>query len=118
MNDDTKNNLAKFRAIANAMPKSPAIYKFTSFDGLDSYVGATRNLRRRLSVHTYHFSSRRATTKLLAAWDRGGFSIEILAKCSVEKLSEREGYYIKKLQPTLNVCICLFDISKPSKSAA
>mgnify|MGYP004621963407 FL=1 len=80
------------------------IYKITNLLNNKCYVGQSINIYRRWRAHRCANDA----YPLHAAMKKYGvenFSFEILEECNVDKLNEKESYYIQKLQPEYN-CDC------------
>ena len=67
------------------------------------YIGKTNNIKRRFIEHRTIYHETNKSLKL--AYKKYGlenFSFEVLEECTVERLNEREIYYIKKIKPEYN----------------
>ena len=76
------------------------IYKITNLCNGMVYVGQTNNIHRRWQEHRTNYKNIHKHTKLYEAMRQFGienFNFSILEECSLEKLNEREQYWIKKL---------------------
>ena len=83
------------------------IYKITNKINNHSYIGQSRNIEKRWSNHIYHDKSR-DEYPLYRAFKKYGlenFNFEILEECSLNKLNEREQYYINFYKPEYNQTI-------------
>ena len=79
------------------------IYKITNKINNKFYIGQSKNVKRRIIEHkcVYHETNK----SLKAAYKKYGienFDFEILEQCDLEKLNEREKYWIKELKPQYN----------------
>lgn len=74
------------------------IYKITHIASGKVYVGLSKNLKDRARSHWYHLrETRHANTYLQAAYNKYGedaFTLEIVEYVPVEKLTEREAFWI------------------------
>ena len=74
------------------------IYKITNICNGKIYIGLSKNLTRRFSWHKYNLRNGcHDNSHLQRAWDKYGensFLFEIIEECSVDKLSEKEKYWI------------------------
>lgn len=80
------------------------IYKITNLCNGMIYVGQTNNIHRRWLEHHAKHKDTNKHTKLYEAMRQFGienFEFSVLEECPLEKLNEREQYWIKKLN-TLN----------------
>lgn len=71
------------------------------------YVGGTTNLRARLLSHWIKISNGRGTRAIRAGFPNGAVDLEfeILEKCPLPYVANRESYWIKRLKPSLNKVI-------------
>lgn len=77
------------------------IYKITNKINGNSYIGQSNNINRRFIEHR----CKETNKSLKLAFIKYGiknFSFEVLEQCSLEKLNEKEIYYISKLKPQYN----------------
>jgi group I intron endonuclease len=75
------------------------IYEFVNKINGKIYVGQAKDFKSRLRCHKYHTKSNKKNSPFYAAlkkygWDN--FIINIIEKCDVEMLNEREEYWIKE----------------------
>jgi predicted GIY-YIG superfamily endonuclease len=75
------------------------VYKITNKENDLIYIGATKNLNRRIAGHKHQAFTKNSTMKIhndmrLIGWDY--FKFDIVEICEPKKLSEREEFYIKK----------------------
>ena len=87
--------------------KGALIYKIKNLINNDFYIGSTQNLVKRYYTHLNHIRTNKNTcVKLIRAVNKYGeenFSFEIIEKCNVDNLLEREQYYLDSLNPTYNI---------------
>lgn len=90
----------------------PGVYAIRSADGIDCYVGATEDLRRRFKGHVSCSQSGKGGTRPLREFfaKHHQFEFEVLEECAPELLFHRERYYVALLNPTVNV-----NLKKPNK---
>lgn len=69
-----------------------------SFEGLNGvYIGQSVNIESRVNKHNASFSNRTANSKILSALGQYGTpSIDIVEKCLVGELNDRERFWIKE----------------------
>lgn len=80
------------------------IYKLI-FNSLEDwpYVGQSSNIEQRYIGHCSELRTGKSNFKLLEAFRLGGIpKLEILEECSIEELTTREVYWIKKLDTVFN----------------
>lgn len=74
------------------------IYKYTNVINGKIYIGQSTNIQKRYSQHLYDATKRpeRGTgvDRAIAKYGIENFKFEIIEECSVEKLNERERYWI------------------------
>jgi hypothetical protein len=86
------------------------VYKITS-DDLVLYVGQSKQLNYRISKHKFHIknpdSKWNNQKELYDAINTQypNYTISIIEECSIDKLIERENYWINELKPILNTLI-------------
>jgi group I intron endonuclease len=84
------------------------IYKITSPSG-KIYIGQSTNIKQRWNIHKGKYNS--VSTKLHRSLIKYGVDnhiFEIIEECSIEKLNEREIYWIKfynSVKEGLNICL-------------
>jgi len=91
----------------NKIPTKSGIYKITNIINGHFYIGQSCNIRIRILDH-YRLMNKKRKNKciLYKAVDKHkieNFVFEILEFCDYDKLSEREVYYILKLNPQYNI---------------
>lgn len=83
------------------------IYKIVNTINRSIYIGSTINLVRREHEHFYSLKNDFHHSKILQRafnkYGRLNFKFEVIEECEVEKLLEREQYYIDTLKPSYNV---------------
>jgi group I intron endonuclease len=87
------------------------VYKWTNKMNNNSYVGSSKNLRRRLSDY-YSFSRLKTVLKrgrslisdAILKYDISNFSLDILEYCEPNMLTIKEQYYIDLFNPKYNLC--------------
>lgn len=81
------------------------IYKLT-FIGLEDfpYIGQSINIEERFIKHKRNLLRNRSNFKMLAAYGITNQlpNLEILEKCTIEEISDREEYFIKKFDAVNN----------------
>lgn len=82
------------------------IYKISSPSG-NYYIGSSSSISKRWADHrSYLRCNKHVNPKLQAAWHKYGESslvIEVLEKCRVEDLLDREQHYLDTLRPSYNI---------------
>ena len=87
------------------------IYKITNLINGHCYIGQSRNIKQRWKDHrsrAFNISSEQYEYPLYRAFRKYGlenFSFEILEKCSLEELNEKESLWIRKIKPAYNQTI-------------
>ena len=80
------------------------IYKLTCRVNGKSYIGQSKDIRRRMWEHKSRNSMAMSELKKdINTFGFDSFDKEILEECSIDELDEREQFYIKKLKPEYNV---------------
>lgn len=73
------------------------------------YIGSSKLVRKRLLQHkNYLIKNKHINKKLQNSWNKytdENFHCIILEYCNIDKLFEREQYYIDNLKPELNICL-------------
>ena len=84
----------------------PGIYMVKNIVTNDFYIGGTRNIYYRLKNHDWTLKNKRHGNSRMQndALKHGSssFSYEVLEFCEIDKLGEREQYFIDILMPTYN----------------
>lgn len=87
--------------------KGALIYKIKNLINDDFYIGSTQNLVKRYYTHLNHIRTNKNTCiKLIRAVNKYGeenFSFEIIEKCNIDNLLEREQHYLDSLNPKYNI---------------
>lgn len=73
------------------------IYKLTNVLNGMGYVGMTKDFRRRMDQHRWNNKHKALICKVIHEYGWENFTVEILEVCDAEIASEREKYWIKKL---------------------
>ena len=74
------------------------IYKITCLINRKIYVGQTINFKRRINQHKRDSSKfRNGIDAAIAKYGWENFSVEVIEKCPVEQLNEREIFWIREL---------------------
>jgi group I intron endonuclease len=85
------------------------IYKIECIINNKIYIGSSNNIHRRKIEHMSSLKRNKHFNKYIQrSWNKYGeenFMFEILENCEVEKLIEREQYYIDTLKPELNTVL-------------
>ena len=72
------------------------IYKITKIENGKSYIGKSNDIERRFKEHqTKGKISRIPVDEAIAKYGINAFTYEIIEKCSLDQLNEREQYWIK-----------------------
>lgn len=82
---------------------APGIYAILNKNNGKTYIGKTKTLRGRITRHIWYLAnSREGDNKYLvedfAKYHGIGFEIHLLENCKIDKLDEREIYYIDKFK--------------------
>jgi group I intron endonuclease len=70
------------------------IYKITNNITGQSYIGQSKNIANRFKAHIQHNDT--LLSKDIKKYGKENFTFEVLEECTVDKLDEREDYYILK----------------------
>lgn len=88
------------------------IYKIINIKNNKFYIGSSKNLEKRWKIHLSNLKRNKHVNCILQrAWNKYGedsFIFQIVEDCSVEKLFEREQYYIDELKPKYNIGLNAF----------
>lgn len=72
------------------------IYKITNKENGKTYIGQSNNIERRFSEHCYKGEKARIPLDIaIQKYGKDAFNFEILEECPLEKLNQREAYWIK-----------------------
>lgn len=89
------------------LPTVSCVYKILNLVTKEFYIGSTKNLYKRWLHHTAKSTWKQDSHKKLyinmQEYGIKNFVCEVLKEYPVEKLRDRESYWIDKLQPPLNV---------------
>lgn len=84
------------------------IYKIINKINNKIYIGSAKNIKQRLKNHkTCLINNKHCNEYLQLSFNKYGndcFIFEIIEYCEIEKLVEREQYYIDTLNPEYNIC--------------
>ena len=70
-----------------------SVYIYKIFNDTHSYIGSTKNMKGRMSVHkTKAYQKYSCSSKIII--DTGKYEVEILEECNISNRKEREQYYI------------------------
>lgn len=84
------------------------IYKITKISNGKSYIGQSNNIKRRFKEHQTKGSSSRIPLDIaIQKYGINAFTYEIIEECPIEKLNEREKYWIKYYNTIDNGYNCL-----------
>lgn len=86
-------------------PSVSGVYRITCVATGDTYVGGTRNFRRRMNVHVTKLRAGTHTHRMLSlcmAHGVGSFVADILERCAPDQLEARETHWIVALRPPIN----------------
>lgn len=81
------------------------IYKITNIITGKSYIGQSKDIRKRLMEHLRHNES--VIDKEIQEYGYSCFETELLEECKVEELDEKEDYYIQKYDTINNGYNCV-----------
>ena len=88
------------------MNKISAIYKITNTITNDFYIGSSKNVKKRWADHkcqsTWNKCPNNPLYQDMQKYGVDSFAFEILAEVEVEKLKEKEQWFIETLKPTYN----------------
>lgn len=78
------------------MKRNAGIYKYTNKINNNVYIGQSADIGRRYQQHLYDSKNRANTAidKAIAKYSIENFNFEIIEECPIEKLDEREIYWI------------------------
>ena len=83
------------------------IYKITNKLNNKIYIGQSNNITRRFSEHqTKGSSSRIPVDEAIQKYGKENFSFEIIEECPLDKLNERESYWINYYDTVVNGYNC------------
>lgn len=72
------------------------IYKITKKENGKAYIGQSNNIERRFSQHCYKGKKARIPLDIaIQKYGKEAFDFEVLEECPLEKLNQREAYWIK-----------------------
>lgn len=72
------------------------IYKITKKDNGKAYIGQSNNMERRFSQHCYKGEESRIPLDIaIKKYGKDAFTFQILEECPLDKLNERQSYWIK-----------------------
>jgi group I intron endonuclease len=87
-----------------SVPEAPGVYRIFCAATGECYVGGTNNLLRRSGDHAAKLSRGISTYRLRGALERYPRSLrfEVLERCELSELREREAFWVEKLNPAFN----------------
>jgi len=93
--------------LGELLEKRPAIYLFYNKVSKKIYIGQTKNLHGRIkeygnSRHLYYHRSS-TIARMIRNFGWNNFSFTILEHCDINKLREREQFYINLYKPQYNI---------------
>lgn len=72
------------------------IYKITKKDNGKAYIGQSNNIERRFSQHCYKGEESRIPLDIaIKKYGKDAFIFQVLEECPLDKLNERQSYWIK-----------------------
>ncbi len=72
------------------------IYKITKKENGKAYIGQSNNIERRFQEHCQKGEASRIPLDIaIKKYGKDAFNFEIIEECPIEKLNEREAYWIK-----------------------
>ncbi len=81
------------------------IYKITNKINNKSYIGQSVNIKRRWAEHRLlHRDESLSLKRAMRKYGIENFTFEVLEKCSIGELCEKEVHYIQELKPEYNRC--------------
>ena len=93
----------------NKLPTSAGIYSITNKENGHKYIGQSNNIRRRFqSYHKSEFKNPNSSMynstiyKAMRKYGLDSFIIEVIEECEINKLNEREVYWITKFDTYKN----------------
>lgn len=85
-------------SIRNNPNKLSGIYRITNKTNGKFYIGQTRDFERRMKDYQYRVNAPNSNMeKIIAKYGKDNFEYELIEECAINKLDEREIYYIHKL---------------------
>lgn len=82
------------------MKKISGVYMLLNKSTNQCYIGSSKDIDRRFYQHRYNKD--RMTTKLYSDMKNNEFDFVILTECQVDKLKQKEQYFIDLLKPYYN----------------
>ena len=79
------------------------IYMLTCKINGKRYIGQSKNIKRRLKDHSYSNNRCPLISRAITKYGRENFEATVLEFCPIDKLDEREIYYIAELKPEYNI---------------
>lgn len=84
-------------SIRNNPNKLSGIYRITNLTDGKIYIGQTRDFERRMKDYQYRVNAPSSNMeKIIAKYGKDNFKYELIEECAINKLDEREIYYIHK----------------------
>ena len=106
-----KNPLSEKYNIFKDNKNKSGIYRWTNKINNKSYIGSSVKLDRRFNLYystgfliNKLWKGKSAIYSALLKYNHSNFSLDIMEYCELNKLIEREQYYIDILKPEYNLC--------------
>ncbi len=91
------------------IPNESCVYCISNTINDKVYIGSAKSVKERMIRHKYHLNkNKHNNSKLQRFVNKYGINtlnVEILEKCAVEVLLEREQYYLDTLKPWYNILL-------------
>ena len=83
------------------------IYKITKKENGKAYIGQSNNIERRFSQHCYKGEESRIPLDIaIKKYGKDAFTFQVLEECPLDKLNERQSYWIKYYNTVKNGYNC------------
>jgi len=98
------NKETQFKKGESGNDNGSGIYRIT-FTKEWFYIGSSVNLKKRANKHLYDLKAEKHCNNIMANVYRkhGTFNFDVLEYCDIDKLTEKEQYYIDTESPTINI---------------